>query len=201
MEPSADDERQRWNERHAATAGETRQPSAFLLKYARILPRQGAALDIACGTGENALFLAKDMDVTAVDLSDVAIGIARQKVDRAGLGDRVRLVVQDAAAFLNTEGPGKYALVACINYFDPAIVPGMKRVLTPGGTIVIQAFTTSDERLQASPRVRGKLVTEAMLFEPAMLGGYWILVNEIDDFIDDEGNKRQRVNVVARKPW
>ncbi|MEX2718120.1 MAG: class I SAM-dependent methyltransferase [Candidatus Sigynarchaeum springense] len=200
MEPSADGERQRWNERHAASGGAARPPSAFLLKYSRILPVQGAALDIACGTGENAIFLAKELHVTAIDVSDVAIGIARQKVDKAGLGDRVRLVSQDAASFLNAESPGKYVLVTCINYFDPAIVPGMKRVLAPGGTIAIQAFTTRDERLQCSPHVRDKLVTEAMLFEPAMLGGYWILVSELDDFIDDEGNKRQRVNVIARKP-
>ncbi len=200
MEPTTDAERQHWNERHAASAATARPPSAFLLKYAHILPRQGAALDLACGTGENAVLLAKDMDVTAVDVSDVAIEIAKEKVERAGLRGRVRLVTQNAASFLAAEGDGKYALVACINFFDQAVVPGMKRVLSPGGTIAVQAFTTLDERLRASPRVRDKLVSEATLFEPAMLGGYWILVDELDDFVDGEGKKRQRVNVIARKP-
>ncbi len=199
-ESELDAERQRWNERYSASAGGPGTPSAFLEKYARLLPRRGTALDVACGTGGNVVLLAKDMQVTGIDVSDVAIGLAMKAVDRAGLHDRIRLVATDAASFLKDDGPAKYALVACINFFDPAIVPAMKRVLEPGGTIVIQAYTTRDERLAASPHVRGKLVTEATLFEPAMLGGFWILVNELDDFTDGDGNKRQRVNMIARKP-
>ncbi len=199
-ENELDAEKQRWNSRYSARAGGPGAPSAFLDRYARILPRRGIALDIACGTGENAVLLAKDIQVTGIDLSDVAIDLARKLADRAGLRDRIRLMATDAASFLKSEGPGKYALVMCIDFFDPAIVPDMKRVLEPGGTILIQAFTTRDERLAASPHMQGKLITEATLFEPAILGGFWILVNELDDFTDDEGKKRQRVNVIARKP-
>lgn len=195
-----DAERQRWNDRHAARAGRPGRPSAFLEKYARILPRHGAALDIACGTGENAAFLAREFDVTGIDLSDVAIGIARSRADRMPIRGRVRFVAADAGSFLASEAAGKYTLVTCINFFDPAIVPAMKRVLVPGGTIAIQAYTTRDERLRSSPQMEGKLVTESTLFEPAMFGGYWILVNELDDFFDDEGHERQRLDVIARKP-
>jgi tellurite methyltransferase len=199
-ESEPDAEREHWNNRYSSRGGGSGKHSAFLERYAHILPRHGTALDIACGTGENVFFLAKDLQVTGIDLSDVAIGIAAKAVDRAGLRERVQLVTAEAGAFLNAEGPGKYALVASINFFDPAIVPAMKLVLAPGGTVVIQAFTTRDERLRASPRMQGKLVTEATLFEPAMLGGYWIQVNELENFMDDEGLKRERINLIARKP-
>jgi tellurite methyltransferase len=202
MDSQHDDERQHWNKRHAQHRAMKRSPSAFLLKYSHILPRQGRALDVACGTGGNVVLLAKDagLDVTAVDISDVAIDIATAKARAAGVINRVQLVREDAAMFLERETTGKFVLVTSLNFFEPGLVHDLKRVLEPGGMLVIQAFTTMDERLSASPRMKEKLVSESQLFEPAMLGGYWIMVHEIEDFTDDEGYQRQRVNVIARKP-
>src|SRR3990172_1688312 len=51
------------------------------------------ALDLGCGTGTNAIYLAEmGFDVTGVDISQVAIEMAREKVDAAGLSVLFMLV-------------------------------------------------------------------------------------------------------------
>jgi SAM-dependent methyltransferase len=76
---ASDPSRERWNRRwageervHASTA-----PSRFLVAEVAGL-RPGAALDLACGAGRNAVWLAEQgWRVTAVDFSDVALRMAR----------------------------------------------------------------------------------------------------------------------------
>jgi SAM-dependent methyltransferase len=78
--------REKWNERYAArelvwSAG----PNARFAEEVGNLP-PGTALDVACGEGRNALWLAEQgWAVTAVDFSDVAIGKARQIAAKRGL--------------------------------------------------------------------------------------------------------------------
>ncbi|OQX72556.1 MAG: methyltransferase type 11 [Bacteroidetes bacterium 4484_249] len=60
------------------------------------------ALDVGCGTGDNAIWLIKQgFEVTGVDLSEKAIEIAKEKVKNAGVD--VSLYVND---FLNEKVPG-----------------------------------------------------------------------------------------------
>jgi SAM-dependent methyltransferase len=75
---TSDPSRERWDRRwageraHASTA-----PSGFLLDEAAAL-RPGTALDLACGAGRNAVWLAEHgWRVTAVDFSGVALRMAR----------------------------------------------------------------------------------------------------------------------------
>ena len=79
---------------------------------------RGRALEIGCGTGTNAIWLAKaGFAVTAVDLSHKAIAMARDKVAAAGV--EVELAVADVLA--DTLPPGPYDLVfdrGCFHVFD-----------------------------------------------------------------------------------
>nr|MDO8113404.1 class I SAM-dependent methyltransferase [Candidatus Sigynarchaeota archaeon] len=196
--PSA---REYWNDRYKKHGNNAKGPSAFLVRTSYLLPYRGLALDIGCGGGENAAFLAKDLDVVAMDVSDKAIEMASALVAREGVASRVTLVLGDSRELLVKEPDNKYELVASINYFEPAIVPAMKRLLKPGGTVVIQAYTEHDERLSQSPRTYYKLPGETTFFQPDYFGGYWILVHEVEDFVDEMGRQRQRVNMIARKPF
>lgn len=55
--------------------------------------RPGRALEIGCGTGDNALWLARrGFDVVACDLSPLAIDRAREKADRAGIDVDLRVL-------------------------------------------------------------------------------------------------------------
>jgi 2-polyprenyl-3-methyl-5-hydroxy-6-metoxy-1,4-benzoquinol methylase len=67
-------DRQAWDARYAATDTLwSFEPNRFLLREVESLP-PGRALDLACGEGRNALWLAsRGWRVTAVDFSQVAL--------------------------------------------------------------------------------------------------------------------------------
>ena len=66
----------------------------------------GAALDIGCGEGDDALWLAgRGWKVTGVDLSPTAVGRLRDGARRAGLDGRVRALILDVAAEPLPAGP------------------------------------------------------------------------------------------------
>ncbi|GMR09211.1 MAG: hypothetical protein BMS9Abin28_0029 [Anaerolineae bacterium] len=72
-----------------------------LLESGRIPPCR--AIDLGCGTGRNALFLAqKGFDVTGVDFASSAIAKAKQKADVAGL--KAEFMVDDLTNIRNVTG-------------------------------------------------------------------------------------------------
>ena len=73
----------RWDERYLRGEHTTQEPSPLLIKAIRDI-QPGRALDIACGVGRHALYLAeRGWQVTAVDSSRVGIEILRQRARSA----------------------------------------------------------------------------------------------------------------------
>src|SRR5438552_11989125 len=91
------DEPRDWNQRYVAgdTPWDSGQPSAELIRVLRewnIGPCR--ALEMGCGTGENAVYLAQQgFDVTAFDLAPLAVERAQAKMHEAGV--KVRLLTAD----------------------------------------------------------------------------------------------------------
>lgn len=79
----------------------------------------GRALDLGCGTGTNAITLARNgWRVTAIDFSIKAIGRARQKASAAGLDVDFRL--GDVSDLSGLKGPFDYALdIGCLFTLPP----------------------------------------------------------------------------------
>ncbi|MGZ2359728.1 class I SAM-dependent methyltransferase [Streptomyces sp. 372A] len=72
-------------------------------------PAAGRALELGCGTGTNAIYLARHgWEVTAVDLIDRAVDRAREKA--AGAGVAVRLLHGDATRLDELDVPGPFDL-------------------------------------------------------------------------------------------
>ncbi len=81
-------DRLKWNEKHAGKTG-NHPPDAYLVKQNQRL-QMGNALDIACGRGRNALYLARQgFQVTAVDLSEVALAALQRESSLADLSIRI----------------------------------------------------------------------------------------------------------------
>lgn len=73
------------------------EPSPWLVEAVREL-RPGTALDIACGEGADAVWLARhDWDVTAVDFAPAALARTLAVAEAAGVADRVTCVDADVA--------------------------------------------------------------------------------------------------------
>jgi tellurite methyltransferase len=81
----SDEDRARWNARYEQGAFQDRTyPGVFLAEHIDRLPR-GRALDLACGAGRNAIFLAQHgFEVDAWDIS--AVGLDRARARAAALG-------------------------------------------------------------------------------------------------------------------
>lgn len=113
----------------------------------------GRVLDIATGTGDLAILLARRLEgsqVTGVDLSEGMLRIGRDKVAREGLEGRITLDVGDCMSL--PFGEGEFDCVTCAygvrNFED--IARGyreMARVLRPGGMAVILELSTPQSPL------------------------------------------------------
>lgn len=109
----------------------------------RAMPSQGRVLDVATGTADIALALAArapDVEVIGLDPSVNMLNIGREKVIRARLAERVRLIEGDAQAM---PFPDDHFAGSCIA-FGIRNVPDrlaglreMARVTAPGGPVAV----------------------------------------------------------------
>ena len=109
--------------------------------------RPKAILDIATGTGDLAIQLARGIEgarVTGVDLSEGMIEAGRRKVAEAGLQDRVDLRNADALALPFADNSFDVITVAFgVRNFEhlDAGYAEMHRVLRPGGLLLVLELT------------------------------------------------------------
>ena len=96
------------------------------------LPSRGRALDVACGEGQNAVFLAeRGLDVEAVDISAVGLAKAVRLASARGLSIDFR------AVDLETFAPdGPFDVIVCTHYLDRALFPKLEAALAPGGLLI-----------------------------------------------------------------
>jgi SAM-dependent methyltransferase len=145
-------DRERWDARHAAagTAGaaqgaaQSPTPPDALRGREALLPPGGQALDVACGRGTVAVWLAvRGFAVDAVDVSPVALDAGRALAHREGVGERVRWWPHDLDAGLPDTGP--CAVVVCQRFRDPDRYPDLAARLAPGGLLVVTVLSQVGE--------------------------------------------------------
>jgi 2-polyprenyl-3-methyl-5-hydroxy-6-metoxy-1,4-benzoquinol methylase len=121
----------------------TNNPPKALVESVRTV-RKGLALDVCCGAGTNALFLAKNgFEVRGVDISRRAIAIARSRADKENLkieffvGDVLDLKEKDRYDFIFDRG--------CFHHIQnedkPKFVRRIYRLLSTGGRYQLMAFS------------------------------------------------------------
>jgi SAM-dependent methyltransferase len=125
----------RWRDK-AATLDWQADP--WLQRVMPLLP-PGRTLDVACGSGRNAMYLAaRGFTVTAIDLSQQALALLDQEAVRRGLAIETRLVDLEAEPQLP---PGPFDLVIDFFYLHRPLLPGIGRLLRPGGLMVLRTFS------------------------------------------------------------
>lgn len=148
-------ERDKWNERYRSGYYESREhPTALLADWAPRLPK-GKALDVACGAGRNALFLAAaGFTVDAVDISNVGLERARQAAADRGL--RVRFLAGDLEDPEGALPDAQYDLIVWVRYVNAGLMPHLIRRLAPNGHLLCEQHlaTTADVVGPRSPEFR-----------------------------------------------
>jgi predicted O-methyltransferase YrrM len=111
-------------------------------------------LEIGTSNGYSTLWLANAAramggSVTTVELSDYKVGLARQNFSRSGLAASITLVQDDAGRVLERAVDASFDLV----FLDserpeyPGWWPHLKRVLRPGGLLVVDNATSHPEQM------------------------------------------------------
>ena len=138
--------REDWDKRYAAVENLwAAKPNRFLVAEVADL-QPGRALDLACGEGQNAIWLASlGWEVTGVDYSEVAISKARARAQREGV--RVDFRCDDLVAY--EPEPGAFDLVLILYLHIPAderpgILERAASALAPGGTFVLLGHDTTN---------------------------------------------------------
>lgn len=112
------------------------QPPPALAHLEHLLPTRGQALELACGRGRGAVWLAcRGMQVHAVDVSPVAMELARRLSEAYGVSDRCRFEVWDLDNGLPPGPP--VDLIFCHMLRQPHLDQAMVERLRPGGMLAI----------------------------------------------------------------
>ncbi len=198
-------ERRRWNRRYREGSATPRQhPSPFLLDSISVIDSLGAlsgsgpsgrgrALDVACGTGRNALALAAaGFEVTAIDVSEVAL-----EAGAAAAADR-HLELDWIQADLDewTPEPDAFALITVLRYRNPALWPRLCDALAVDGWLMIEHHlrtslevagpTSADFRLEPQELLRATTNLRVIRYAEAV---------EVDEEYRDERGALRRTAV------
>ena len=134
-------DREKWNERYATGAYAARTyPTQLLADWIDELPR-GRALDVACGAGRNALFLAEHgYTVDAIDISAVALERARASAAERGLD--VNWIEMDLER--DEIAGDHYDLIVIVRYTHPTLVADLIGRLADGGFLLCEEHLLTD---------------------------------------------------------
>jgi tellurite methyltransferase len=142
---TADDEI-RWDRQHAEGHG-AQAPSSFLRKiiggdHWTIPP--GRALDVACGKGRNALFLAeRGFDVVAIDISPVALAESRRRAAERSLA----ISWEQADLEQIPLAENSFDLVIDFNYLQRSLIPRLKAALKSGGHVIFETYLIDQQAI------------------------------------------------------
>jgi len=136
-------------------------PLAWLVTHRHLLPRAGHALDVACGSGRHAVWLATlGFHVLAVDRSAAAIaGLSAHPLACAGWIDAQ---VRDLETGQRVIAADAYDVVVVTHYLHRPIFPQLVAALRPGGVLVYETFI-------AAQAARGKPTNPDFLLRPGEL--------------------------------
>src|SRR5260370_30952578 len=105
-------------------------PTPLLVQAAAKL-EPGTALDIACGTGRNAIWLAEHgWKVTAVDGAPTAIDILNQRARERGLDIRSHVADLESGDFKIE--PAAFDLISKCYYLRRSLIPALRAGVRPG---------------------------------------------------------------------
>ena len=137
------------------------RPSAWIRRFAPLVPAAGAVLDLACGGGRHSrLFLAAGHPVTAVD---IAVSGLADVAGQQGL-EIVEADLEDGRPF--PLAGRRFAGVVVTNYLHRPLLPALVEAVAPGGLLIYETFARGNERF-GKPRNPDHLLVPGELLEAA----------------------------------
>lgn len=184
----------KWNERYRAASGEPRA-SRVLKENLHLLPAKGRALDLACGSGGNAILLAQQgLEVDAWDIADVPIAALQDLALKRQLP--IQAAVRDIEA--NPPGPNTCDVITVSYFLDRDLAPALIQALRPGGLIYYQTFTRRSVTDRGPGRAEFRLADQELL---RLFSELQVLVYREEGCVGDvQQGFRDEAMYIGRKP-
>ncbi|MBB5858126.1 class I SAM-dependent methyltransferase [Amycolatopsis umgeniensis] len=166
----------------------------------------GAALDLGCGEGGDAIWLTqRGWRVTAVDISDVALKRAAGHAAEAGADG----IVWERHDLAKSFPEGSFDLVSAQFFHSPVAVDGERdkalrhasEAVAPGGTLIVAGHAGWPTWLEEPPHKDFHFPTPAEVLETlALADGWTVELQEVvtRDFPGPEGQQGTRSDNVLR---
>jgi len=183
-----------WDARYREGRGMPDEPSALLVQNRALLPAAGRALDIAMGSGRNALYLASlGFRVTGVDVSTVAVELCREKAARLGLA--VEAIVADLEHYRLPVDT--YELIINFHYLQRTLAGPIVRALKRGGLLVFESFTVDQLQYSYGPK------DPAFLLRPGELAKMFSGLETVlyfEGVVEGDRGPKAVAQLIGRKP-
>ena len=136
-------------------------PAQVLQQYVETFP-DGRALDIATGTGRNAVFLAEQgYRVDALDKSRVGLEIARENAEKQGVADDCTWIHADAVEYAYPVATYDVITISSFQILDR--LTDIKAALAQGGVLYYRAHVRTAETLDYGPSTRRRAGANELL--------------------------------------
>jgi len=185
----------KWDQRYgdATAPGE---PSYALREFSYLLPQTGAALDIACGLGADALLLVQHgLNVCAWDSSVVAI----EKLQQFAHERNLNIAAQCRNVVAEPPAASQFDVIVVSHFLERALCPAIANALKPGGLLFYQTFCV--DKVDTN---RGPSNADFLLHRNELLRLFATLdvvaYQEAGTLGDVTQGLRDRALLIARKP-
>ncbi len=183
-----------WDERYRSRERPSEDfdspPTPLLIHSANQL-KVGKALDLACGTGRNALWLAKQgWSVTAIDAAPAAIDALRIRASKLGVNVEARQADLERGEYAIEKSV--WDLISICYYLQRDLFQPAKAGIVPGG--VLLAIVHITEPSEEPTHTRAK---------PGELRTYftgWEILHYYEGKSNDTAHQRSVAEIVARRP-
>ncbi|MDH5353968.1 MAG: methyltransferase domain-containing protein [Gammaproteobacteria bacterium] len=135
-------DRNKWNQRYAEDDYRKTNPVTLLEDWVPKLA-VGRALDVACGAGRNALYLAQTgFSVDAIDIAAEGLKLGQQQAESQRLSiNWIEHDLDEAYSF-----DRNYDLIVVMWYVNPALITRLCDCLAPGGYLICEEHLVSEQK-------------------------------------------------------
>jgi SAM-dependent methyltransferase len=143
--PGDHPDRIKWNAKYGAGFVPSFRPHPLAARALTLDLPDGPVADLACGPSGSALLAAEQgRRVTAVDVSEVALGLLGAEARRRGLGHLITLVHADLSGWVPE--PRSHALVLATGFWDAAVFTAAAAAVAGGGLLAWEAYADDARR-------------------------------------------------------
>jgi tellurite methyltransferase len=171
-------------------------PDPLLMEFSSLLEDEnleGPVLDLACGRGENGLFLAGlNLPVILADRSQGALEAARRSAEDRGL--KAEFWEVDLETGTNPLQEEYYRAILVFHYLYRPLIPYIRRGTRKGGILVYETFTSEQPKY-------GHPHNPDYLLQPRELADWfqdWQIIHYFEGLLEDP--RRAVAQIVCRKP-